>query len=91
MARAFVGVASLECPEHGGLQAVVDIHVWEWRVSCDTPRCTFAHWCGLSQIQANFLANKHARTRPGHQVGYAYVINGVAARVQQKMQKSGAI
>lgn len=91
MGRAFIGTVQLECPVGHGLQHIADIHVWEWRSRCQTPRCTYARWCGLSRRLAEQLANGHKRSKPFHDVGVEYARNGVAAKVLEKMRRDGII
>lgn len=70
----------LHCPWCHDENQIKDVVVNEWRANCQN--CRYSRWAGMSEANAEVLANGHVRRNPKHGVKVE-----LAANLQAKITK----
>lgn len=73
----------LHCPWCHDECQIVDVEIMEWRANCRN--CRYARWAGMSEANAEVLANGHVRRNTGHTVSVAREPNLEAKKTKEKL------
>lgn len=83
-----VKILCYTCQREMGIK---DVHVYEWKMWCDSEHCPYARFTGLSRKLAEWHGNQHAKIKPTHKVKIGYRVNPLAERRQQTLERNGVI